>query len=78
MRLTESQAERRDLTGSQAARLLREGRLGEILLRRAEAAVARHRAVATGDGDQADGLRRAVRAHEGGSSRAAPADGAAA
>ncbi len=72
MRLMGPQDEKRDLSGSQAARLLREGRLGEILLGRASAQVNRHRSTAA---DQADGLRRAVRAHDGGSSRA---DGAAA
>lgn len=60
MRLSTPQSARDDLAGSQAAQLLREGRLGGILLARAESQLARHRRAT---GDQAEALRRAVRAH---------------
>ncbi|MEO1583014.1 MAG: hypothetical protein AAFR96_00395 [Planctomycetota bacterium] len=63
--MTESQADRQDLTAGQAARLLRDGRLGEILLRRAATQARRHRGVIdAGESDQAEALRRAVRAHK--------------
>lgn len=72
MRYAEPQQNQRDLTGSQAAQLLREGRLGAVLIHRAESQVDRHRSAA---GDQASALRRAVRAHNAGRSTT---DGAAA
>lgn len=52
---------RRDLSGSQAAQLLRDGRLGEVLIARAEAQSRSHSAAL---GDQADALRRAVCAQQ--------------
>ena len=77
----------RDLSGSQAARLLRSGELGRLLIGRAEAAAVRHRA-ALGDAgeaqtrdDQATALRSAVRAlcrPEGDTPRIAAAPEAAA
>ncbi len=70
MRLTQPHSSRTDLSASQAAQLLRSGRLGETLIARANAQVTRHRSATN---DQADALRRAIRALE-----TAPGDGAAA
>ncbi|MEN1704104.1 MAG: hypothetical protein AAGJ54_01120 [Planctomycetota bacterium] len=60
MRRTGPQPPTTDLRASQAAQLLRSGRLGYVLVSRAETQAGRHR-IATGD--QADRLRRAVGAH---------------
>jgi hypothetical protein len=74
MRLSTPQTVRKDLAGGQAAQLLREGRLGQILLARAESQVAGHRRATD---DQAEALRRAVRAQQP-TGRPAISDGATA
>ncbi|MEO1718283.1 MAG: hypothetical protein AAFR76_14375 [Planctomycetota bacterium] len=61
MRLTKPESRTTDLTASQAAQLLRSGRLGSILVSRAALQAGRHRSAT---GDQAQALRRAVRAHD--------------
>lgn len=72
MRLKDDNTRARDLAGSQAAQLLREGRLGALLVDRAAAQTSRHRsAVSAGGTDQAAALRRAVRALESSDSGAA-------
>ncbi|MGP1272262.1 MAG: hypothetical protein ACTS22_02915 [Phycisphaerales bacterium] len=81
MREGQGQPVRSDLSGSQAARLLREGRLGGLLIERARGQTERHRlavAAEAGAGDQADRLRRVVRALGVGKSRATADEGAAA
>ena len=60
MRVAESQIDSRGLTGTQAAQLLRDGRLGSVLIERAAKQVTRHRCASA---DQANALRRAVCAH---------------
>ena len=69
MRLKDDNGPARDLTASQAAQLLREGRLGGLLVDRAAGQTLRHRtALSRLAPDQADRLRSAVRALQRGDS----------